>query len=94
MAAYGNIIWDSYPTRIYGVNCTGNETSIFNCPLHLVSPGQSYSTCSQNDAGVICQGKDYWFTLVRENFMAKINIVIVVLGDKLNVTQIKNSLLL
>ena len=64
MAAYGNIIWDSYLTRVYGVNCTGNETSIFNCPLHLVSPGQSYTTCSKNDAGVICQGRNYSFTLV------------------------------
>ena len=40
---------------------------------HLV---KSYSTCSQNDAGVICQGKDYWFALLRENFMALINFVI------------------
>ena len=55
MAAYGNIIFDSYPTRVYGVNCTGSEKKIFDCPMHLVSSDVSYSSCSQNDAGVICQ---------------------------------------
>ena len=57
MAAYGRIISDSYPTRVYRVNCTGSERELFDCPVHLLPPGASYSSCSQNDAGVICQGK-------------------------------------
>lgn len=62
MAAYGSIIEDSYPIRVYGVNCTGSERNILNCPIHLVPRGLSYSACTQNDAGVICQGKYYVVT--------------------------------
>ena len=56
MAAYGSLISDNYPTRVYGVNCTGSESSLFNCPIHFTLEGVSYSHCT-NDAGVICQGE-------------------------------------
>ena len=56
MAAYGSLISDSYPTRVYGVNCTGNERTLFTCPIHLTSQGVSYQQCAHNDAGVVCQG--------------------------------------
>ncbi|XP_011409192.2 PREDICTED: neurotrypsin-like [Amphimedon queenslandica] len=62
MAAYGSIISDSYPTRVYGVNCTGSERELFDCPVHLLPPGSSYSSCSQNDAGVICQGSQTMYS--------------------------------
>ena len=57
LAAYGSLISDSYPTRVYGVNCTGDEDTLFQCPIHLTQPEVSYEQCEQNDAGVVCQGK-------------------------------------
>ena len=57
LAAYGSLISDDYPTRIYGVNCTGNEENILNCPIHLTSKGVEYTECANgDDAGVFCQG--------------------------------------
>ena len=56
LAAHGSLISDSYPTRVYGVNCTGNEEELFKCPVHLTSLEVSYEQCAQNDAGVVCQG--------------------------------------
>ena len=38
------------------MNCTGNETTLFKCSIHLTSIGVSLSYCANNDAGVICQG--------------------------------------
>ena len=56
LAAYGSLISDDYPTRIYGVNCTGNEENILNCPIHFTSKGVEYTECATGDAGVFCQG--------------------------------------
>ena len=56
LAAYGSLISDSYPTRVYGVNCTGSEEELFKCPIHLTPQDVSYEQCAQNDAGVVCQG--------------------------------------
>ena len=52
-----SLLYDNYPTVIYGVNCTGNETAIFDCPIHLMDKGTSYTQCEGNDAGVACQSK-------------------------------------
>ena len=57
MAAYGSLISDNYPTRVYGVNCTGSESTLFKCPIHLTLQNVSYTQCANNDAGVICQGE-------------------------------------
>ena len=58
MAAYGHFVTRPDPLyiRVYGVNCTGNEESLFDCPLHLTPLDVSYGHCAQNEAGVICQG--------------------------------------
>ena len=56
LAAYGSLISDKYPTRVYGVNCTGSENSLFKCLIHITLEGVSYTHCA-NDAGVICQGE-------------------------------------
>jgi hypothetical protein len=53
--AYSSVIFDDYPTRIYGVNCSGNEAKLFNCPIHITIQGISYSQCSASYAGVACQ---------------------------------------
>lgn len=58
MAAYGSLISDSYPTRVYGVNCTGNESVFFKCPIHVTSLGVSLKHCAHNDAGAVCQSID------------------------------------
>ncbi|XP_011408713.1 PREDICTED: scavenger receptor cysteine-rich domain superfamily protein-like [Amphimedon queenslandica] len=43
----------------HDVNCTGNEDTIFQCPLHLSPKGTSYTQCSsQWPAGIICQTAD------------------------------------
>ena len=55
MAAYGSLISNNYPTRVYGVNCTGSESTLFKCPIHLTLQNVSYTQCANNDAGVICQ---------------------------------------
>ena len=57
MAAYGSLISDNYPTRVYGVNCTGIENVLFKCPLHVTPKGASYTQCANDDAGVVCQCK-------------------------------------
>ena len=56
LAAYGSLITDKYPTRVYGVNCTGNESALFKCPIHLSPQNLIYSHCTNNNAGVVCQG--------------------------------------
>ena len=58
MAAYGRFLTKNYPfyLRVYGVNCTGSEESLFDCPLHLTPYDVSYAHCAQNEAGVICRG--------------------------------------
>ena len=58
MAAYGHFVTRPDPLyiRIYGVNCTGSEESLFDCPLHLTPYDVSYAHCAQNEAGVICRG--------------------------------------
>ena len=57
LAAYGSLITDKYPTRVYGVNCTGNESTLFKCPIHLSPQNLIHSNCSNNNAGVICHGE-------------------------------------
>ena len=57
LAAYGSLLRDDYLTRVYGVNCTGDESALFNCPIHVTSEGDSYTQCANNDAGVLCQCK-------------------------------------
>ena len=57
LAGYGSLISDNYPTRVYGVNCTGSESTLFKCPIHLTLQNVSYTHCANNDAGVICQGE-------------------------------------
>lgn len=56
IAAYGSLIAYVYPMRVYHVNCTGNENTLFKCPLHLTQPEVAYEQCGQNKAGVVCQG--------------------------------------
>ena len=56
MAAYGAIVSHFYLTRVHDVNCTGSEIHLFDCPVHLLPPNVSYSSCTHNPAGVICQG--------------------------------------
>ena len=58
IAAYGHFVTGPYPfyLRVFGVNCTGSEENLFDCPLHLTPLDVSYAHCAQNEAGVICQG--------------------------------------
>ena len=44
---------------MYGVNCTGNENTLFECPFHHVTSVEiPYQQCDHeyNYAGVMCQG--------------------------------------
>ena len=58
IAAYGHFVTGPYPfyLRVFGVNCTGSEENLFDCPLHLTPLDVSYAHCAQNEAGVICRG--------------------------------------
>ena len=48
---YTDYVW---PFGIIDLNCTGNESSIWNCPYNGTS---DFYTCpSSHDASVICQG--------------------------------------
>ena len=59
MAAYGLLVYDDLSMSTRDVNCTGNEDTIFQCPLHLSPKGTSYTQCSsQWPAGIICQSKN------------------------------------
>ena len=53
LAAYGTLSYSVYPIRMYGVNCTGNENTLFECPFHVTSVGTPYKQCGY--AGVVCQ---------------------------------------
>ena len=44
----------NWPFGIIDLNCTGNESSIWNCPYNGTS--DFYSCPSNHDASVICQG--------------------------------------
>ena len=57
MAAYGSLLSEDYPTRVYSVNCIGNESTLFTCFIQLTPKEVSYNQCENNDAGVICQGE-------------------------------------
>ena len=59
LAAYGSLLRDDYLTRVYGVNCTGDESTLFKCPIHVTPDGSSYTQCPNNDASVVCQRKIY-----------------------------------
>ena len=50
LAAYGALSYSAYPIRMYGVNCTGNETTLYECPFQVGTP---YKQCGY--AGVVCQ---------------------------------------
>ena len=63
LAVYGSLITDKYPMRVYGVNCTGNECTLFKCPIYLSPQNLIHSNCSNNNAGVICQGE--WKSPIR-----------------------------
>ena len=55
LAAYGTLSYSVYPIRMYGVNCTGNENTLFECPFHVTSVETPYQRCGYNYAGVVCQ---------------------------------------
>lgn len=57
LATYGSLLYNEFPISTYGVNCTGNESMIFDCPIHLMNKGKSYVECENNNAGVVCQSK-------------------------------------
>lgn len=59
MAAYGSMFSDDLSMSVYGVNCTGLESVLFNCPVHLSPKGIPYTHCNSDSAGVICQGTLY-----------------------------------
>ena len=59
MAAYGDFLIGPFPFYLrvlYGVNCTGSEESLFDCPFHWAQLDAFYEHCAQIEAGVICQG--------------------------------------
>ena len=47
------------PFGIFDLNCTGNESSIWNCPYNGTS--DFYSCPSNHDASVVCQGRFFIF---------------------------------
>ena len=55
IAASGYYTDHHWPSGVIDVNCTGNESSIWNCPYNGIS--DFYSCPSHHDASVICQGK-------------------------------------
>ena len=75
LAAYGSLITDKYPIRVYGVNCTGNERTLFKCPIHLFPQNLIHSNCSNNNAGVICQGKWKSFVLSTRFILFQLHIL-------------------
>ena len=55
IAASGYYTDYNWPFGIIDLNCTGNESSIWNCPYNGTS--DFYSCPSNHDASVICQGR-------------------------------------
>ena len=45
------------PVWLQGLDCTGNEYELFDCPV-VNNPPNTYFICDHsNDAGVLCTGK-------------------------------------
>ena len=59
IALYGGYNTNIWPSVVYGITCSGEETSLFDCVYRLTDNG---GTCG-SDASVICQSKIVLFCL-------------------------------